>query len=590
MSPFHYEALRSSRAIRLLRFLPGQRPQCQMIIVEVEKAPPYLALSYTWGCKEYLSTIRVDGVDIPITANLADAIDAIFIFARKHNLMFWADLICINQGNVHERGHQVRLMNTIYRSAENVAIWLGTAAEESDLAFNVMKDWKARLDVLKEQCGGSDELAVTSISSDDPYFFGPTGSKEKRALEALRKIGHRSWWTRAWIVQEGTIAHPSRTILFCGKRSIDWSCLRAALQITHHVAHYQSSGMSIDFNDGMTIRLDAFRKDREAGANIQLLRVLRLMRAYECEDPRDKVYAALGMAMDVNENDLIPDYTKACADVYIDVVRFFVSGSDSQTLDFLGDVVRSTPGTAFQGFQHECDSSLPSWVPDWTFRVSMHPFGKILDLDSYGRQTHAYTASRMRSGNCYIDGRSLCAKGFVVDSITQVSSICEWNLATGGLDTERTWATMYPKKLYFNGQTCMEAFNHTITADIGRKDMDSDSRLSRGFSIDWELVGRNSAYMTASERQRQSWMLVDVKMMTFGRRLFVTRRGYMGLGPAAAQVGDEVCVLLGGQVLYTLRGRDDNQFEFVGECYMHGMMDGHACEDEGILMRDIVLV
>jgi hypothetical protein len=587
MAQFNYEPLKSSRAIRLLRFLPGPEPICQMITVEVEKAPPYLALSYTWGCNKHSRLIRVNGFEMPVTANLGDAIDVIFIFARQQNMMFWADSICINQANVDERSHQVRLMNTIYRSAEIVAIWLGTTADESDLAFDMMKEWKARLDVLREQCGGSDELAVTSISSNDPLFFGPRGSKERRALEALRKIGHRLWWTRAWIVQEGTIAHPSRTILFCGNRSIDWACLRAALQITHHAVHYQSSGMSVDFNDGMTIRLDEFRKDREAGANVQLLRILRLMRAYRCEDPRDKVYAALGMAMDVNEDDIIPDYRKPYSEVYTDVVRFFISELNSRPLDFLGEIVRSAPGTTFE---HQHDSSLPSWVPDWTFRVSMHPFEKVLDPDAYGEISKAYNASGMLTGNCYIDDRALRVQGSVLDQITQLSNICEWNLATRGLETERSWAPEHPNSPYFNGETIMEAYNHTLAADIGRQNMDSDSKLSRGFAIDWELVEREVAHMTPAERRRKSWMLVDVKMMAFGRRLFRTSRGFMGLGPAAAQVGDRICVLLGGQVLYVLRHLKDSHFELVGECYVHGMMDGQACEDGGFSNQEIILV
>jgi hypothetical protein len=587
MTQSHYESLKSSRAIRLLKFLPGPRAMCQMITVEVEKAPPYLALSYTWGCKENSRVIRVNGFEMPITANLGDAIDAIFIFARRQNMLFWADSICINQANVSERSHQVRLMNTIYRSAEVVAIWLGKAADESDLAFNMMMEWKARFDVLKGQCGGSDELAVTSISSDDPYFFGPRGSKEGRALEALRKICHRHWWTRAWVVQEGTIAHPSRTILFCGNRSIDWACLRAALQITHHVTHYQSSGMSINFNDGMANRLDGFRKDREAGSNVQLLRVLSLMRAYTCEDPRDKVYAALGMAMDVNEDDIIPDYRRTCSEVYTDVVKFFISGRNSRPLDFLGEILRSAPGTAFE---HQHDSSLPSWVPDWTFQVSMYPFEKVLDMDAYGENSRAYNASGMLTGNCYIDGQSLRVRGSALDHITQLSCICEWSLATGGLKAEKSWAPTYPNTPYIGGGTVMEAYKHTLAADIGRKDMDNDGKLSREFAIDWELVEREVDYMTPAERQRQSWMLVDVKMTAFGRRLFRTSRGFMGLGPAAAQVGDKITVLLGGQVLYVLRGHDDNHFEFVGECYVHGMMDGQACKDGNFFNEEIILV
>ncbi|KAF2249179.1 heterokaryon incompatibility, partial [Trematosphaeria pertusa] len=149
-----------------------------MITVEVEKAPPYVALSYTWGSKSLSKAVHVNGCDIRITANLADAIDAIFVFARERNLMFWADSICINQSDVHERSRQVRLMNTIYRSAEIVAIWLGQASHDSDLAFDKMKEWKVKFDDLKQQWNGSEELA------------------------ALRMICRRPWWKRAWIVQE----------------------------------------------------------------------------------------------------------------------------------------------------------------------------------------------------------------------------------------------------------------------------------------------------------------------------------------------------------------------------------------------------
>jgi hypothetical protein len=340
---FTHEALQSSRTIRLIKFLPGQNPTCQIVTVEVGKSPPYVALSYTWGTKGTPRFILANGAEIRITANLAEAIDAILPFARERNMMFWADSVCINQADVHERSRQFRLMNTIYRSAEIVAIWLGPAEHESDLAFDKMKEWKARLDQLKDDCDGSEELAVTSISSDDPFFFESRDSEQRKALEALRKMCRRPWWRRAWIVQEGTIASPMRTILFCGSRRIDRTCLRAALHITHHVTNYRSSDMSADFYDGMAMCLEVFRNDRETGSNISLLGVLRLIRGCDCEDPHDKLYAALEMAMDVNENDIVPDYTKSPVAVYCDIVKI-----SSQN----GTITLWT-SSAMRGDQHE---------------------------------------------------------------------------------------------------------------------------------------------------------------------------------------------------------------------------------------------
>jgi hypothetical protein len=170
-APFPYRPFHGRREIRLIRFLPGTTPTCQMITVEVEKAPPYIALSYTWGSKYVERKLNVDGHEISISKNLAEAIDATFVIAREASLMFWADSICINQADIHERSRQVQLMGTIYRSAELVYVWLGLAENDSDFAFDEIKNWKSRFDELKLQNGGSDELAVTSIASDDPYFF-----------------------------------------------------------------------------------------------------------------------------------------------------------------------------------------------------------------------------------------------------------------------------------------------------------------------------------------------------------------------------------------------------------------------------------
>lgn len=66
-----------------------------------------------------------------------------------------------------------------------------------------------------------------------------------------------------------------------------------------------------------------------------------------------------------------------------------------------------------------------------------------------------------------------------------------------------------------------------------------------------------------------------LKCATFGRRFATTRGGYMGLVRKDVAVGDEVFVLLGGEVLYVLRPERDH-YLFVGECYLHGLMDGEA--------------
>lgn len=64
------------------------------------------------------------------------------------------------------------------------------------------------------------------------------------------------------------------------------------------------------------------------------------------------------------------------------------------------------------------------------------------------------------------------------------------------------------------------------------------------------------------------------------RRFFMTRSsGHIGLGPALMEAQDRVCVLFGGPVPYVIRPTEmPGRYHFVGECYVHGMMEGQAVQ------------
>lgn len=55
----------------------------------------------------------------------------------------------------------------------------------------------------------------------------------------------------------------------------------------------------------------------------------------------------------------------------------------------------------------------------------------------------------------------------------------------------------------------------------------------------------------------------------------------MALVPAGTQTGDIICILGGGRVPFVIREKSvthDGQrlYELVGECYVHGLMQGHS--------------
>lgn len=61
------------------------------------------------------------------------------------------------------------------------------------------------------------------------------------------------------------------------------------------------------------------------------------------------------------------------------------------------------------------------------------------------------------------------------------------------------------------------------------------------------------------------------------RRLLITEKGHLGSAPQTADEGDIICVLYGCSVPVIVRKlQDQESYEFVGECYLHGFVDAEA--------------
>ena len=66
------------------------------------------------------------------------------------------------------------------------------------------------------------------------------------------------------------------------------------------------------------------------------------------------------------------------------------------------------------------------------------------------------------------------------------------------------------------------------------------------------------------------------------RRFCVTKNGCMGLVPKRAAEGDRLCVFLGGAAPFVIRKNVSGHYSLVGECYIHGSMDGEAIDMESV--------
>lgn len=150
-----------------------------------------------------------------------------------------------------------------------------------------------------------------------------------------------------------------------------------------------------------------------------------------------------------------------------------------------------------------------------------------------------------------------------------------------------------------------EALCCTILGGIVFEEPNTGPATHRRYTAEDRLASRNwlfyhvngTAIPTVLEQfDRSFWTFND------DRSFFLTRKGYMGLGPSDLQVSDRVSIVSGSRVPFILRPveRPDTErlleldqsglcYTLVGYCYVHGIMDGEAVAGNERDMRQIFL-
>ncbi|EMC92640.1 hypothetical protein BAUCODRAFT_40580, partial [Baudoinia panamericana UAMH 10762] len=114
---------REFRVLRLGSVDDGD-PLYFLDVVSLETRPKYRALSYVWGNGRPIWRVSVNGQFLNVRWNLYTFLETM-LDAEQTALPIFIDAICIDQGNIEERGMQVTLMGEIYKSAQEVVVWLG---------------------------------------------------------------------------------------------------------------------------------------------------------------------------------------------------------------------------------------------------------------------------------------------------------------------------------------------------------------------------------------------------------------------------------------------------------------------------------
>jgi hypothetical protein len=129
---------------------------------------------------------------------------------------------------------------------------------------------------------------------------------------------------------------------------------------------------------------------------------------------------------------------------------------------------------------------------------------------------------------------------------------------------------------YLEKATTGTAFAETIT--LGQKGLYGQGESHNYEDLEDHLGlenGLTSSAQPSLQHPKGKFEQIIGTMTVALQVLFITEKGFMGLGPCALQLGDEVCILFGGITLCILRQQGDVR-KLVGECYVNRIMHGGA--------------
>jgi hypothetical protein len=127
------------------------------------------------------------------------------------------------------------------------------------------------------------------------------------------------YWQRMWILQEIRLA--TQIILLFDNLSVDWTGLKRLYEEAQYEEFFKNSMTS---TLRKLSRSQAFRLvfHRGEAARNRLEDLVRTSIDSKCTDPRDKIYALLGITIDYQNGEIEINYSNSLFKLYTDVLNF----------------------------------------------------------------------------------------------------------------------------------------------------------------------------------------------------------------------------------------------------------------------------
>ena len=548
----------------------------------------YVAISYAWGTEDHTAslTLRGEAGDeiLKLTPSAYEAITTIVSTPDlETGVLYWMDQICIDQQNDAEKSQQVQMMGDIFQRAWRTVIWLGPEDEDTAPALSLLEEVEriipsnepgpVKLEMINQTHERIREIVKAWYGAD---ILPPTDHPGWRALLRLLR---RQWFSRLWTFQEAVLSSATKQIICLGSRQAP---LIVLIKVVLLLGFDPRHGIETTRSRSALYDIAYFARCHVDKKPVSLFRLLKTNEDHDCGDPRDRIYALLGMVNEAEASSITVDYSIPVTSLYKDIARRVIRSQQSLR------IAVEAPERNAGGI----DLDLPSWVCNWTCGLSV---SSIEYFDSKVAYFKASLGFKYEAGDD--DGDRLEAKGRVVDAVREVIHTPQWNRKVD-LAEQRSQllSQMLPAVYSALQKECAETDDasriqklvKTLTADGYTRDVTrntdwpSDAWAGSTCKKMFELMLRSPESCTKLDGFEERWMALFVTQcdhVVHRRRLAFLKDFGLAVVPWDAEVGDAVAILHGSSMPVILRKvEDEDAYRMIGICFVDGMMYGERVD------------
>lgn len=633
-----------TKEIRILKLLPAANDEiitCELHPAALNSGVDYTALSYVWGNPTKTNSIQIDSHPFFVTDNLFNALRRIRAFNKDEVVSLWVDAVCIDQSQLEERSQQVSLMGEIYSSCKEVLIWMGeylplfdedccvfsgTEADFEDekwseylACFNSSDDAERRLESITDcSCDKSDIDILRhcmwffrllaeghEYNKIPPFSLTPDTTYPNQIDRGMSWLRGRPWFKRLWTVQEAVLA-PQSTMLL-GPVSMPYHVLfKAYANLGTQAIPGRLPGLSMsDIMAGVIWFLkfgepmETLRQERVRGELSSLMQLCLQFNEHVSTEDLDRVYSLLGL---VSDSGTVVNYMASPSSVYTQMsARYMVDSSSLLPL-------------AFSAWRLKYPD-IPSWAIDWSVESASHPSTR----SSWSDALRLFDACGALPQSISMHENRLSLLGVEIDYVSEVGSIVP-EMGDIFLPPPDWWEIVIrlsQQKEYPSGCSWLEAWWRILCVDCSwsshgasratmrhieslatytlhryKRLVDFDKRLTPSASVDYKEYENDSVTQD---------VLTASVCFTRNRKLFVTNKGYLGLGHNNISTDDLVFILPGLRCPIILRsvdgtmgekdqGPQEEVYSVVSEGFIHGLMDGEGVQGKDVVTKHIHIV